>query len=45
VLIGSQSDDGWSDYRLENHQRFLARIEQARRSLRAGQGGKLENLL
>ena len=38
VLIGFQSDDDWSDYRLENDQRFLER------RLRAGQGVKLENL-
>ena len=44
VLIGFQSDDDWFDYRLEHDPRFLARIEQARRSLRTGRGVKLENL-
>lgn len=32
------------DYRLENDPRFLRRIEQARRSLRAGHGIRLEDL-
>ncbi len=44
VLIGFQSDDDWFDYRLENDPRFLARIERARESLRAGRGVKLEDL-
>jgi prevent-host-death family protein len=44
VLIGFQSEDDWFDYRLENHPRFLARIEQARRSLRAGRGVRLEDV-
>lgn len=44
VLIGFQSDDDWFDYRLENDPRFVARIEQARKSVRAGRGVKLENL-
>ena len=44
VLIGFQSEDDWFDYRLESDPRFLARIRQARRSLRAGRGVKLESL-
>ena len=44
VLIGFESEDDWFDYRLENDPRFLRRIEQARSSLRAGRGTKLENL-
>ncbi len=36
VLIGFGSEDDWFDYRLENDPRFLARIERARASLRAG---------
>jgi hypothetical protein len=32
------------DYRLENDPRFLQRIEQARASLRAGLGVRLEDL-
>ena len=44
VLIGFASEDDWFDFRLEHDPRFLARIENARRSLRAGRGVKLEDL-
>src|SRR5213079_152355 len=44
ILIGFESEEDWFDYRLENDPRFLRRIEQARDSLRAGQGIKLEDL-
>jgi prevent-host-death family protein len=44
VLIGFGSDEDWFDYRLENDPRFLKRIEQARESLRAGRGRRLEDL-
>ena len=44
VLIGFQSEDDWLDYRLENDPQFLARIEAARRDLRAGRGVRLEDL-
>ena len=44
VLVGFASEDDWFDYRLENDPRFLARIERARASLRAGGGVKLEDL-
>jgi len=44
LLIGFHSEDDWLDYRLENDPRFLARIESARRSLRAGLGVRLEEL-
>ena len=44
VLIGFESEDDWFDYRLENDPRFLARIESARQSLRAGRGIRLEDL-
>jgi len=43
-LIGFESEEDWFDYRLENDPRFLRRIEQARNSLRAGRGVKLEDL-
>jgi hypothetical protein len=43
-LIGFGSEDDWFDYRLENDPRFLARIESARRNLRAGRGIRLEDL-
>jgi prevent-host-death family protein len=44
VLIGFESEDDWFDFRLENDPRFLARVEQARRSLRAGKGVPLEDV-
>ncbi len=44
LLIGFHSEDDWFDYRLENDPRFLARIESARRSVRAGKGVRLEEL-
>ncbi len=45
VLIGFESEDEWFDYRLEHDPRFLQRVEQARRSLRAGRGVTLEDSL
>ena len=44
VLIGFESEEDWFDYRLEHDPRFLHRIEQARNSLRAGRGVRLEEL-
>ena len=44
VLIGFESEDDWFDYRLENDPPFLARVEKARASLRAGRGVRLEDL-
>ena len=44
VLIGFESEDEWFDFRIENDPRFLRRIENARASLRAGRGTKLEDL-
>jgi prevent-host-death family protein len=44
VLIGFESEDDWFDYKLENDPRFLQRIEQARKSLRAGRGTRLEDV-
>ena len=44
VLIGFESEEDWFDYRLEHDPRFLRRIEQARNSLRAGRGVKLEDI-
>jgi prevent-host-death family protein len=43
VLIGFESEEDWFDYRLENDPRFLNRIQQARSSIRAGKGIKLED--
>jgi len=45
VLIGFASEEDWFDYRLENDPRFLARIERARASLRAGRGTRLEDVI
>lgn len=44
VLIGFQSEDDWFEYRLEHDPRFLQRVEQARNSLRAGRGVRLEDI-
>jgi prevent-host-death family protein len=44
VLIRFESEEDWFDYRLEHDPRFLRRVEQARNSLRAGRGVKLEDL-
>ena len=44
ILIGFESEDDWLDYKLENDPRFLERVEQARKSLRAGRGTRLEDL-
>jgi prevent-host-death family protein len=44
VLIGFESEEDWFEYRLENDPRFLHRIEQARESLRAGHGVKLQDI-
>lgn len=42
VLIGFRSEEDWFDYRLENDPLFLDRIQQARASIKAGKGIKLE---
>jgi prevent-host-death family protein len=44
LLIGFESEDDWFEYRLEHDPRFLRRIEQARESLRAGRGTRLEDI-
>jgi prevent-host-death family protein len=44
LLVGFASDDDWFDYKLEHDPRFLQRIAQARQSLHAGRGVKLEDL-
>lgn len=44
VLIGFESEDDWFEYRLEHDPRFVQRVEQARSSLRAGRGVKLEDI-
>jgi len=44
VLIEFESEDDWFDWRLENDPRFLKRIDDARASLRAGRGVRLEDV-
>ena len=44
VLIGFESEDDWFEYKLENDPRFLRRIEQARKSLKAGRVTRLEDM-
>jgi prevent-host-death family protein len=44
LLIGFESEEDWFEYRLENDPRFLRRIEQARKSLHAGRGVRLEDI-
>ena len=44
ILVGFASEDDWFDYKLEHDPRFLQRIAQARQSLRAGKGVRLEDL-
>jgi prevent-host-death family protein len=44
VLIGFESEDDWFEYRLETDPRFLRRVEEARASLRAGRGIRLEDV-
>jgi prevent-host-death family protein len=44
LLIGFESEEDWFEYRLENDPRFLGRIEQARKSLHAGHGVRLEDI-
>jgi prevent-host-death family protein len=44
ILRGFASEDDWFEYRLEHDPRFLRRIGQARQSLEAGKGVKLEEL-
>ncbi|MGH6988974.1 MAG: type II toxin-antitoxin system prevent-host-death family antitoxin [Stellaceae bacterium] len=44
VLIGFQSEEDWFDYRLEHDPRFERRIAEARASLRAGRGIRMEDV-
>jgi prevent-host-death family protein len=44
ILIGFSSEDDWLDYRLEHDPRFLRRIAEARESLIAGKGTRLEDI-
>jgi len=42
--IGFETEDDWFEYRLKHDPRFLRRIEQARSSLSAGLGVRLEDV-
>jgi hypothetical protein len=42
--MAAESAENWFEYRLEYDPRFPRRIEQARNSLRAGRGTRLEDL-
>jgi len=44
VLVGFSTEDDWFDYKLEHDPRFLARIAEARESLREGQAIRIEDL-
>jgi prevent-host-death family protein len=44
VLVGFGSEEDWFDYRLETDPRFVERIANARASLKAGRGVRLEDL-
>jgi len=44
VLIGFKDEDDWFEYRLEHDPRFLRRIEEARASLRLGDGVPFDDL-
>jgi prevent-host-death family protein len=44
VLIGFADEEDWFDYLLENDPRFLKRVAQARKRLRAGQGVPIEEV-
>ena len=44
VLVGFESEENWFDYRRENRPRFLDRIDAAGKSLRSGNGVRLEDV-
>jgi len=44
ILIGFADEDDWFEYRLENDERFLRRIAEARESIKAGHGIRIEDL-
>ena len=44
VLIGFESEDDWFEYRLENDPRFLKRVDSARKSIRSGEGVRVEDV-
>ena len=44
VLIGFKDEDDWFDFRIENDERFLKRITQARASAQAGRRIPIEDI-
>ena len=44
ILHGFATEDDWFEYRLQNDPRFLDRVEKARRSVKSGQGTRLEDV-
>ena len=44
VLIGFGTEDDWLDYRLERDPAFLRRVYEARKSLRAKRGIRIEDV-
>jgi PHD/YefM family antitoxin component YafN of YafNO toxin-antitoxin module len=44
VLIGFASEDDWFDYQLKSDPRFLRRVKDARKSLRAGRVVRIEDI-
>lgn len=44
VLIGFASENDWFDYTIERDPRFVRRVAEARESLQAGCGVRLEDL-
>ncbi len=44
ILVGFATEDDWLDYRLEHDPGFLDRTDNARASIQAGQGVRIEDL-
>jgi len=44
ILIGFETEDDWFDYKLEHDQRFLARVERARKGFLEGKGIRVEDI-
>jgi hypothetical protein len=44
ISAPSPSKEEWFEYRLQRDERFLRRIDSARKSLRAGRGTRLEDI-
>jgi prevent-host-death family protein len=44
ILKGFKDEDDWIDYRIENDPTFLAKIERARKDIKAGKGISIESI-